>query len=153
MKSKRKLFYKVLFILLVLFILGLFLPKYVQRYFYWNFADIYDSEKFPKVEIKNDPNNVSLLAKRPANFEFVVLEKFYDRNENLTFETFIEDHDAVALLVLKRIPLFTKTTLMNLTKHTTFLHSVFQNPLYQRSRELQLMRGIFTVRNNLSLFS
>ncbi|HPE57378.1 MAG TPA: serine hydrolase [Bacteroidales bacterium] len=102
MKSKRKLFYKVLFILLVLFILSLFLPKYVQRYFYWNFADIYDSEKFPKVEIKNDPNNVSLLAKRPANFEFVVPEKFYDRNENLTFETFIEDHDAVALLVLKR---------------------------------------------------
>ncbi len=54
---------KRIYILLLvgLIIIALFLlPKHILRFFYWNFADLDDYKKFPKVEMKKRRKHLSI---------------------------------------------------------------------------------------------
>jgi CubicO group peptidase (beta-lactamase class C family) len=99
LKKKRTVWLGLIIVLLM--VASLFLPKYVWRYFYWNYADINDHQKFPKLEISNDPAFITPLKIPPSNFQFSIPESFTLEKAYDDFEDFLNANDVVAFLVLR----------------------------------------------------
>ncbi|MCB0805203.1 MAG: serine hydrolase [Bacteroidales bacterium] len=101
MKSSKKPAKRLLLLLIILALLvsGFFLlPKHVQRYFYWNYADVHDFEKFPHLAVKNNEADIFQFAHSGQNQHFSVPAKF-SGDAPIPFETFLEDHSTLAFLV------------------------------------------------------
>lgn len=89
----------VVIIVFLLAISGLFMPKHILRYFYWNFADIHDHEKFPRLAVGNNPEQISRLMFASEAFQFE-LPGAYQNQEADNFEEFLENHESVAFIVI-----------------------------------------------------
>ncbi len=88
-------------LILVVIISIMFSSCHIGRYFYYNFADINDHKRFPKQEIKKNPDGVfrSLPAlPKQKQQELMVASGKYDE---LFLEDYLEEHKTVAFLVLK----------------------------------------------------
>ncbi|MEZ5196240.1 MAG: serine hydrolase [Bacteroidales bacterium] len=98
MKNKKR----ILFLGLVLFIIALFsiLPKHVGRFFYWNFADLNDHKKFPKLEIQKG-NNTFKFFEPNRNEEFDIPESFSRKDSYENLDQFLEAKETVAFLVVR----------------------------------------------------
>ena len=70
------------------------------RYFYWNYANINDGEKFPAFTIENQ-ETVFSFKQSPKNFNFKIPQKYFSNNENCEFNSFLETHETVAFLVIR----------------------------------------------------
>jgi len=70
------------------------------RYFYWNYANINDGEKFPAFTIENQ-ETVFNFKQSPKNFNFNIPQKYLSNNENCEFNSFLETHETVAFLVIR----------------------------------------------------
>ena len=70
------------------------------RYFYWNYANINDGEKFPAFTIENQ-ETVFNFKQSPKNFNFKIPQKYFSNNENCEFNSFLETHETVAFLVIR----------------------------------------------------
>ena len=70
------------------------------RYFYWNYANINDGEKFPAFTIENQ-ETVFNFKQSPKNFNFKIPQKYFSNNENCEFSSFLETHETVAFLVIR----------------------------------------------------
>ncbi|MCB2219321.1 MAG: beta-lactamase family protein [Bacteroidetes bacterium] len=116
MRSKKKRTVWTVLIIILLIVASLFLPKYVWRYFYWNFADINDHKKFPRLEVANDPAHITQLKIASSNFQFSVPESFTTKKEYEKFEDFLLLNDAVAFLVLKNDSIIYENYFENFSK-------------------------------------
>lgn len=92
---------KLIFISVILMaLLLLFLPKHFFRFFYWNYADLDDCNKFPNIGIKK--GNTSFHFYKPGPMvSFQIPEKFNPGNQGLTIDQFLEEKETVAFLVVK----------------------------------------------------
>ncbi|MCF8378362.1 MAG: beta-lactamase family protein [Bacteroidales bacterium] len=96
---KRKLLF--IFSVIILLLSSVFiLPKHIGRYFYWNYADIRDHMKFPKLDV-NKGDQTYHFIKSYRNFPFEVPFSYYQEAAPSAFEAFLSDHETVAFLVLK----------------------------------------------------
>jgi len=101
-RSSRRKKYAYIGLVLVLIALSMvFLPKYVLRYFYWNFADIRDNEKFPKLDIKTSNDNTFYFAEAKQQYPFSIPGKFDPENKYKDFDDFLEDRKCVAFLLIQ----------------------------------------------------
>ena len=92
---------KITLIFGILFITGLImLPKHVLRYFYWNYADLNDYQKFPSVPVKKG-DSTFYFAELPTNSSLQIPGKYLLGKENPSFENFLEAKKTVAFLVIK----------------------------------------------------
>ncbi len=90
----------VLSIILIVYVSTLFLPLYVLRFFYWNFADLNDYKKFPKLEVRKG-DSVFSFYEPGRNLKFHVPAKYDPDHAYDSFEAFLEDKETVAFLVIR----------------------------------------------------
>jgi CubicO group peptidase (beta-lactamase class C family) len=96
-RLKKKYTWIIFVFLIPMFFL---LPKHIQRYVLWNFADFTDFQKFDNIEVKKG-NYTFIYPEAEDMIKLSVPDKFTEGKNNLGFETFLEDHRSVAFLVIK----------------------------------------------------
>lgn len=96
---KKALFFTAIVIIGVL-ILSLFLPKYVIRYFVWNFADLGDAEKFDNMPVHKG-DKTFYFTPSDTNYEFTVPETFNEDQRFDDLESYLRKKKAVAFLVIR----------------------------------------------------
>ncbi len=100
MGKKRRSKILILIIALLVISLLFILPKHVLRYFNWNYADLNDYKKFPKVEIRKGETTFQFLE--PAKkLSFDIPAKFDPNNTWMSFNEFLDGNKTVAFLVVK----------------------------------------------------
>ncbi len=98
-KKRRRIISVIIIVIAVIFVI-LFLPKHVLRYFYWNYADLNDYKKFPKVEIRKGETTFQFLE--PVNKVSIdIPAKFNQENKWVSFNEFLDENKTVAFLVVK----------------------------------------------------
>jgi len=108
--KKKSSFKKQIPWYLVVVLIGLFflLPKHIQRYFYLNFANITDYQKFDNVDIKK--GEYTFQYPEASTFETLAIpQNFNNLIPEITFESFLEDHKTVAFLVIRNDTLVYET--------------------------------------------
>ncbi len=87
-------------VIVAVYIISLFLPRYVVRYFVWNFADLHDNEKFDNLPV--DKGGETFLF-TPATHEPVlrVPAPFTGDRQPPSFESFLESKKTVAFLAIR----------------------------------------------------
>jgi len=86
---------------LVVIISIMFSSCHIGRYFYYNFADINDHKKFPKQEIRENPNGAfRTLPSQPKKKQQELMAAL-GKYDELFLEKYLEEHKTVAFLVLK----------------------------------------------------
>lgn len=73
---------------------------HVGRYFWWNFADIKDGERFPNLPVASG-DEIQPLIPASYNLAFSVPESFNPNSSWTDFDQFLEHHHTVAFLVLR----------------------------------------------------
>lgn len=76
--TKGKMRLKIIYILILILVItsSLFLlPKHVLRYFYWNYADLNDYQKFPSVPVKKGETTF-YFAEGNSKASFEIPEKY-----------------------------------------------------------------------------
>jgi CubicO group peptidase (beta-lactamase class C family) len=72
---------------------------HVGRYFYWNFADIHDHEKFEFRPIQN-AEKPFIFPKQEVQKAFII-QKMHFRGKEMDFETFLEKSRSVGFAVIR----------------------------------------------------
>jgi CubicO group peptidase (beta-lactamase class C family) len=86
---------------IALIITCLFLSScHVGRYFWWNFADIKDGERFPNLPVSSG-DEIQPLIPATNKVAFVVPEKFNPKSRYTGFDQFLEQNQTVAFIVLR----------------------------------------------------
>lgn len=98
MKNKKLVPIIVVFILTII-IFG-FLPKHIGRYFYWNFADLNDYKRFPKLEIQKGENTFR-FDEPYQNVKIEIPQKFISKESFEDFDQFLEKKKTVAFLIVR----------------------------------------------------
>lgn len=94
---------KIICFLILAFIIiaGIFLlPKHILRFFYWNYADLNDYQKFPHVPVKKGESTF-YFREAMDSFSFIIPDKFTQGKDYQNFESFVEEKKTVAFLVVK----------------------------------------------------
>lgn len=90
----------ILAVVLGVYIISLFLPRYVVRYFVWNFADLHDNEKFDNLPVDKGPNTFYFTTS-PGNFDFELPPAFSETDRYGSFDEFLEKKKTVAFLAIR----------------------------------------------------
>ena len=99
-KSRKQKKLLLLFLFVILIVFFFVSPKYVQRYFYWNFADINDYQKFDKLDIKKGESTF-LYHPVATNHSFRIPTKFIESKNKENFVQFLENHKTLAFLAIR----------------------------------------------------
>ncbi len=94
---------KIICVIILVFIIiaGIFLlPKHILRFFYWNYADLNDYQKFPHVPVKKGESTF-YFREAMDSFSFIIPDKFTQGKDYQNFESFVEEKKTVAFLVVK----------------------------------------------------
>ena len=90
----------ILAVCAAVYIISLFLPRYVVRYFVWNFADLHDNEKFDNMPVNKGPETFYFTPAR-KNIDFQLPSEFNKKNKYATFNDFLKDKGTVAFLAIR----------------------------------------------------
>lgn len=86
----------VIFIVVISF----FFPRYVVRYFIWNFADLHDNEKFDNLPVHKGDPTFYFTEGTPAN-ELQIPSLFDPGSKTRSLESFLEKKKTVAFLAIR----------------------------------------------------